>query len=59
MTLASLADMLARDPDRVRALMDVGPDLPDRDKFAQLTRALWSGGIVLDVPAGSGWNARS
>lgn len=51
-TLASLAEMLAGDPDRVRALMDVGPDLPDRDKFAQLTRALWSGGIVLDVPAG-------
>ena len=28
------------------------PRLPADDKFAQLTRALWSQGVLLDVPAG-------
>ncbi len=29
-----------------------GPRLPADDKFAQLTRALWSQAVVLDIPAG-------
>jgi Fe-S cluster assembly scaffold protein SufB len=43
---------LREDLDDVReALIDEGA-LPVKDKFAQLTRALWSEGVVLDVPAG-------
>jgi Fe-S cluster assembly scaffold protein SufB len=35
-----------------RDLLDGGSTLPANDKFAQLTRALWAQGVVLDVPAG-------
>lgn len=35
-----------------RASYDAAASLPERDKFAQLTRALWRTGVVLDVPAG-------
>ena len=50
--LTTLADLLARDPDRARALLEGGAGLPDDDRFAQLTRAAWSQGVVLDIPAG-------
>ena len=43
---------LLDDVDAIRDLVDGAPSLPDSDKFAQLTRALWSQGVLLDVPAG-------
>jgi Fe-S cluster assembly scaffold protein SufB len=43
---------LLDDVDSVRDLLDGGPSLPANDKFAQLTRALWSQGVLVDVPAG-------
>jgi len=49
---ASVSDLHARRPERVRELLERPSALPADDKFAQLTRALWSQGIVLDVPAG-------
>ena len=51
-TLGSLADLVATDPDRARTLLDGTGGLPDDDRFAQLNRALWNVGTVLDVPAG-------
>jgi Fe-S cluster assembly protein SufD len=51
-TLTTIADLAERDPARVRPLLDDGSILPADDRFAQLTRALWSQGVVLDVPAG-------
>jgi Fe-S cluster assembly scaffold protein SufB len=50
--LTTVADLLARRPDRVRGLLDGGAALPADDRFAQLTRALWTQGVVLDIPAG-------
>jgi Fe-S cluster assembly scaffold protein SufB len=50
--LTSVADLAARDPARVRALLDGGTTLPADDRFAQLTRALWSQGVVVDIPDG-------
>src|SRR4029079_4509239 len=50
--LTSLGDLLRRDPDRARALLDGGVALPADDRFAQLTRATGSQGVVLAVPAG-------
>lgn len=51
-TLTSLSSLLTSDPGRAKALLaDVG-SLPADDKFAQLTRAQWSDGMVLDIPAG-------
>jgi Fe-S cluster assembly scaffold protein SufB len=47
-TLRALAD----DLDSIRDLIDGAPTLPADDKFAQLTRALWTQGVLLDVPAG-------
>ena len=46
--LRSLLD----DVESHRDLLDGGETLPATDKFAQLTRALWAQGVVLDVPAG-------
>ncbi|HUP55117.1 MAG TPA: SufD family Fe-S cluster assembly protein, partial [Methylomirabilota bacterium] len=43
---------LPDDVEAVRDLLDGGPSIPATDKFAQLTRALWSQGVVVDVPAG-------
>ncbi len=43
---------LSTDVDSVRDVFGDGPALPATDKFAQLTRALWSQGVVVDVPAG-------
>ncbi len=50
--LTTIADLLARRPDRARELLADGASLPAGDRFAQLTRALWSQGLVVDVPAG-------
>jgi Fe-S cluster assembly scaffold protein SufB len=50
--LTSIGELATRDPGRVRALLDGGSILPPDDRFAQLTRALWSQGVVLDIPAG-------
>ena len=50
--LTTLADFIAARPDRARALLDNASTLPSNDRFAQLTRAAWSQGVVLDVPAG-------
>ena len=48
----TIADLASRDPERVRALLEGGSALPSDDRFAQLTRALWTQGVVLDIPAG-------
>ncbi len=50
--LTTIADLAPRAPGRVRALLDGGAHLPVDDRFAQLTRALWSQGVVLDIPDG-------
>jgi Fe-S cluster assembly scaffold protein SufB len=50
--LTTIGDLATRDPGRVRTLIDGGSVLPPDDRFAQLTRALWSQGVVLDIPAG-------
>jgi Fe-S cluster assembly scaffold protein SufB len=49
--LTTVSELLARKPERVHDLFVASP-LPPDDRFAQLTRALWSQGIVLDIPAG-------
>jgi Fe-S cluster assembly scaffold protein SufB len=51
-TLTDLRGILDREPDRARAVLTGGPGVPSDDKFAQLTRATWAQGAVLDVPAG-------
>jgi len=51
-TLTGLGHLLATDPARTKALLDEGGLLPTDDRFAQLTRALWSDGMVLEIPAG-------
>jgi Fe-S cluster assembly scaffold protein SufB len=43
---------LLDDVEAVRELLDGAPSIPSTDKFAQLTRALWSQGVLVDVPAG-------
>jgi len=50
--LSTIADVLTTRPDRIRELLEGGETLPADDKFAQLTRALWSQGVILDIPAG-------
>jgi Fe-S cluster assembly protein SufD len=47
-TLRALSD----DLESMRDLLTGAPTLPADDKFAQLTRAMWTHGVVLDVPAG-------
>jgi Fe-S cluster assembly scaffold protein SufB len=47
----TIADYSERTPDRARELL-AAATLPADDKFAQLTRALWTQGVVLDVPNG-------
>ncbi len=47
----TIADYLERYPERGHDLIGAGT-LPANDRFAQLTRALWTQGVVLDVPAG-------
>jgi Fe-S cluster assembly protein SufD len=48
----TLAELAGRRSETARALLEGGPALPIDDKFAQLTRALWSQAVVLDIPAG-------
>ncbi len=47
--LRSLLD----DVESTRDLLAGGSTLPADDKFAQLTRALWTQGVILDVPTGT------
>jgi Fe-S cluster assembly scaffold protein SufB len=48
----TLAELDERRSDAASALSEGGPGLSPNDKFAQLTRALWSQAVVLDIPAG-------
>ena len=48
----TFAELQARRSDEARNVLEGGPGLPVDDKFAQLTRALWSQGVILDIPAG-------
>jgi Fe-S cluster assembly scaffold protein SufB len=50
--LETLADLRARDPEQLRTLLEGGCALPENDKLAQMTRALWSGGLLLRIPNG-------
>jgi Fe-S cluster assembly scaffold protein SufB len=50
--LETLAGLGERDPERLRGLLEGGCTLPERDKLAQLTRALWTSGLLLHVPNG-------
>jgi Fe-S cluster assembly scaffold protein SufB len=50
--LTSLTDFIAREPVRARDWLEGATTLPADDRFAQLTRAAWSQGVVLDVPPG-------
>jgi Fe-S cluster assembly scaffold protein SufB len=48
----TLAQLAARDPKLLRRLLDGGCVLPENDKLAQLTRALWTHGLFVHVPDG-------
>jgi Fe-S cluster assembly scaffold protein SufB len=50
--LETLSDLSARDPGLLRELLEGGCALPENDKLAQMTRALWSQGLLLRVPDG-------
>jgi Fe-S cluster assembly scaffold protein SufB len=50
--LETLGQLAARDPELLRGLLEGGCTLPENDKLAQLTRALWSHGLFLHVPGG-------
>ena len=50
--LHTIAEAIRTDPDGTRARLEGGAGLPATDKFAQLTRALWTQGAILDIPAG-------
>ncbi len=50
--LETLADLRARDPELFRQLLEGGCALPENDKLAQMTRALWSQGLLLRAPDG-------
>jgi Fe-S cluster assembly scaffold protein SufB len=50
--LETLADLRVRDPELFRQLLEGGCALPENDKLAQMTRALWSQGLLLRVPDG-------
>jgi Fe-S cluster assembly scaffold protein SufB len=47
----TFAQALARDPEAVRVDLEGAPGLPADDKLAQLTRAAWSQGVRLEIPA--------
>ena len=51
--LTTYAELDGRRADVARDLLDRSPGLPVDDKFAQLTRALWSQAVVVDIPAGA------
>jgi Fe-S cluster assembly scaffold protein SufB len=48
----TLAQLAARDPKLLRRLLDGGCALPQGDKLAQLTRALWTHGLHVAIPDG-------
>jgi Fe-S cluster assembly scaffold protein SufB len=50
--LTDLRGLLTSDPARVQRFLADGPGLAEDDKFAQLTRAAWAQGAVVDVPDG-------
>jgi Fe-S cluster assembly scaffold protein SufB len=50
--LETLAQLRVRDPGLLRELLEGGCALPENDKLAQMTRALWSDGVLLRVPDG-------
>ena len=50
--LESLSRTRERDPELFRRLLEGGCALPDNDKLAQMTRALWSDGVLVHVPNG-------
>ena len=50
--LETLAGLRVRDPELMRRLLEGGCALPENDKLAQMTRALWSDGLLLHVPDG-------
>jgi Fe-S cluster assembly scaffold protein SufB len=52
LVLETLIDLQARDPEGLRRLLEGGCTLPESDKLAQLSRALWSQGLFLRVPDG-------
>ncbi len=52
LVLETLTDLQARDPEWLRRLLEGGCTLPENDKLAQLSRALWSQGLFLHVPDG-------
>jgi Fe-S cluster assembly scaffold protein SufB len=49
--LTTLGELARRAPERVQGLLETVA-LPVDDKFAQLTRALWTQAVVVDIPAG-------
>ncbi len=51
-TLETLGASIARDPEAAERLVARPGSLPEDDRLAQLTRAGWSQGVVLRVPAG-------
>ena len=50
--LETLGSLGVRDPGRLRELLEGGCALPENDKLAQMTRALWTDGLHLHVPDG-------
>ena len=50
--LETLSNLRARDPELTRRLLEGGCALPENDKLAQMTRALWSDGLLIRVPNG-------
>ena len=52
LVLETLGATRVRDPQLLRDLLEGGCALPENDKLAQMTRALWSQGLLLRVPDG-------
>ncbi len=50
--LTTLADLVARDEALARELLEGAPLLPSGEKLAELSRAAWTQGVVVHVPAG-------
>jgi len=50
--LETLASLRTRDPELMRRLLEGGCALPENDKLAQMTRALWSDGLLIQIPDG-------
>jgi Fe-S cluster assembly scaffold protein SufB len=47
-----LAQLASRDPKLLRELLEGGCTLPENDKLAHMTRALWTHGLFVRVPDG-------